>query len=146
MDGLSLLQGIFPTQGIELRSPAFQVDSLPAEPQGKSKDIRVGSLSLLQGIFPSPGIEPGSPALQVDSLPTELSRKPDYLPTECIREYIFFLALKEEKHSKSIGHMIRGRKMILFDGIDLLGSWAFKETTHQFSEDQSLLSAYRASE
>ena len=32
---LFLLQGIFPTQGLNLRSPALQVDSLPAEPQGK---------------------------------------------------------------------------------------------------------------
>ena len=31
----SLLQGIFPTPGIEPRSPALQGDSLPAEPQGK---------------------------------------------------------------------------------------------------------------
>ena len=30
---LSLLQVIFPNSGIELRSPALQVDSLPAEPQ-----------------------------------------------------------------------------------------------------------------
>ena len=32
----SLLQGIFPTQGIHLqfKSPAMQVDSLPAEPKG----------------------------------------------------------------------------------------------------------------
>ena len=42
------------------------VDSLPAEPQGRSKNTGVGSLSLLQRIFPTPGIEPGSPALQVD--------------------------------------------------------------------------------
>ena len=35
--GLSLLQGVFPTQeeGIEPGSPALQVDSLPAEPSGK---------------------------------------------------------------------------------------------------------------
>ena len=72
----------------------------------------MGGLSLLQGIFLIQGIEPGSPALQADSLPTELSGKPDYLPTKYIREYIFFLALKKEKHSKSIGHVIRGRKMI----------------------------------
>ena len=32
---LSLLQGIFLTQGIEPRSLALQADSLPAEPQGK---------------------------------------------------------------------------------------------------------------
>ena len=34
--------------GIEPRSPTLQVDSLSAEPQGKSKNTGVGSLSLLQ--------------------------------------------------------------------------------------------------
>ena len=33
--------------GIKFRSPALQVDSLPAEPKGKSKNTGVGSLSLL---------------------------------------------------------------------------------------------------
>ena len=47
----SLLQGIFPTQGSEPMSPPLQVDSLPAEPQGKPKNTGVGSLSLLQQIF-----------------------------------------------------------------------------------------------
>ena len=42
-------QGLNP--GIEPKSPALQVDSLPAEPQGKPKNTGVGSLSLLQGIF-----------------------------------------------------------------------------------------------
>ena len=37
--------------GIEPRSPSLQADSLPAEPQGKSKNTGVGSLSLFQGIF-----------------------------------------------------------------------------------------------
>ena len=32
-------------------NPTLQVDSLPAEPQGKPKNTGVGSLSLLQGIF-----------------------------------------------------------------------------------------------
>ena len=32
---------------------ALQADSLPAEPQGKPKNTRVGSLSLLQRIFPT---------------------------------------------------------------------------------------------
>ena len=54
----------------------MQADSLPTEPQGKSKNIGVGSLALLQGIFPDPGIKPGSPALQADSLSTELSGEP----------------------------------------------------------------------
>ena len=35
------------------RSPALQVDSLPAEPQGKPKNTGIGSLSLLQRIFPT---------------------------------------------------------------------------------------------
>ena len=41
---LSLLQGIFPTQGsntgIKSRSPALEADSLPAEPQGKPGDCQ----------------------------------------------------------------------------------------------------------
>ena len=39
--------------GIEPSPPALQVDSLPAEPQGKPKNTGVGSLSLLQQIFPT---------------------------------------------------------------------------------------------
>ena len=38
-------------QRIQPRSPALQVDSLPAEPQGKPKNTGVCSLSLLQWIF-----------------------------------------------------------------------------------------------
>ena len=48
---LSLLQGDLPNPGIEPRSPALQADSLPAEPQGKSKNTGVGNLSLYQWIF-----------------------------------------------------------------------------------------------
>ena len=43
--------GNLPNPGIEPRSPALQVDSLPAEPPGKPKNIGVGSPSLLQQIF-----------------------------------------------------------------------------------------------
>ena len=50
---LALLQGIFPTQGIEPRFPALQADSLPDEPQGKPQNTGLGSLSLLQQIFPT---------------------------------------------------------------------------------------------
>ena len=59
MGSLSLLQGMFPTQGIELRSLALQADSLPAEPQGKPKNTGMGSLSLLQPIFPSQELNQG---------------------------------------------------------------------------------------
>ena len=43
--------GNLPNPGIKPRFPALQVDSLPAEPQGKPKYTGVGSLSLLQRIF-----------------------------------------------------------------------------------------------
>ena len=72
---LSLLQGIFPTQGSN-RSPTPQADSLAAEPQGKPKNTGVGRPIPSPADLPDPGIEPGSPALQEDSLPAELSRKP----------------------------------------------------------------------
>ena len=40
--------GDLPNPGIKPRSPALQVYSLLAEPQGKPKNTGVGSLSLLQ--------------------------------------------------------------------------------------------------
>ena len=43
--------GDLPNPGIEPRCPTLQVDSLPAEPPGKTKNTGVGSLSLLQGVF-----------------------------------------------------------------------------------------------
>ena len=45
--------GDLPSPGIESRSLALQVDSLPAEPQGRPKNTGVGSLSHLQQIFPT---------------------------------------------------------------------------------------------
>ena len=43
--------GDLPNPGIGPKSPALQVDSLPAETPGKPKNTGVGSLSLLQRIF-----------------------------------------------------------------------------------------------
>ena len=68
--------GHLPNSVIKPRSPSLQVDSLPAEPQGKPKNTGVGSLSLLQQNLPNPGIKPGSPALQADCLPAELLWNP----------------------------------------------------------------------
>ena len=45
--------GDLPNPGIKPRSPALQVDSLPAETQGKPKNAQLSSLSLFQGIFPT---------------------------------------------------------------------------------------------
>ena len=43
--------GDLPNLGMEPRSPALQVDSLPTEPPGKSMNTWVGSLFRLQGIL-----------------------------------------------------------------------------------------------
>ena len=51
--------GNFPNPGIKPRSSALQVDSLPAEPQGKSKNTAVGSVSFLQRVFPTQESEGG---------------------------------------------------------------------------------------
>ena len=56
---LSLLQEDLPNPGIKPRSPALQVDSLPAEPQGKPKNTGVGNLSLLLQIFLTQGLNWG---------------------------------------------------------------------------------------
>ena len=53
------MPGDLPNPGIEPRSPALQVDSLPAEPRGKSKNTGVGSCSHLQGIFSTQGSNRG---------------------------------------------------------------------------------------
>ena len=52
----SSIHGISQTRVLEwvaiaFSAPALQADSLPAEPLGKPKNTRVGSLSLLQRIF-----------------------------------------------------------------------------------------------
>ena len=51
----------FSRESSQPKSPALQADSLPAEPQGKPKNTRVGSLSLLQGIFATQGSNPCLP-------------------------------------------------------------------------------------
>ena len=55
-----------------IKSPALQIDSLPAELQGKPKNTGMGSLSSSPVNLPDPGIKPESPGLQADSLQTEL--------------------------------------------------------------------------
>ena len=50
---LSLLQGIFSTQGLNPGLLHCRWILYPAEPQGKSIDTRVGSIPLLQRIFPT---------------------------------------------------------------------------------------------
>ena len=68
--------GDLPNPGIEPRSSTLQVNSLPAEPQGKPKNTGVGDLSLLQRNFLTQEPNGGLLVLQTDSLPTELPGKP----------------------------------------------------------------------
>ena len=58
--------GDLPKPEIKPRSPTLQVDSLPAESQGKPKNTGVGGLHPLH-LLPDLGIKSGIPALQVDS-------------------------------------------------------------------------------
>ena len=72
---LSLLQGIFPTQGLNLGLPycrqiLYQLSHREAQEYWSGEPI----LSPVD--LPDPGIKLRSPALQSDSLPTELSGKP----------------------------------------------------------------------
>ena len=80
--------GDLPNPGIEPRSPTLQVDCLPAEPQGKPRNTKVGSLSLLQRIFPTQELNHCLLQLQADSLPTELWGKPHSgrWSSECVPE------------------------------------------------------------
>ena len=71
-----------PNSRIEPRSPILQVDSLPAEPQGKPKNTGVGSLSLLQWIHLTQ--EPNQGLLHCRWIlyqPTDLSGKPTFRET-----------------------------------------------------------------
>ena len=65
--------GDLPNPAIEPRSPTLQVDSLPAEPQGKPKNTGVGSPSLLQGIFPTQELNRG--LLHCRWIPYQLSHQ-----------------------------------------------------------------------
>ena len=74
VDSLSLLQGIFPTQGSNPGLPHCRQILYQLSHKGSTR-IHSGPI-LSPGDLPNPGIEPGSPALQADSLSSELSGKP----------------------------------------------------------------------
>ena len=75
---LSLLQGIFPMQGLNPSLPQCrQIFFLPAEPQGKPKNTGVGSLSLLQQIFLAQELNQGLPHCR--RILYQLSGKPFFM-------------------------------------------------------------------
>ena len=71
---LSLLQGIFPTQGLNPGFPHCRWILYQLSHKGSPGILEQPIPS--PGDLPDPGIELGSPALQADFLPYELSRKP----------------------------------------------------------------------
>ena len=73
---LSLLQGIFPTQGLNPGFPHYRQILYQLSHKGSPKILEWVAYSFSSGSS-QPGIEPGSPALQVDSLRTELSGEPN---------------------------------------------------------------------
>ena len=85
MGGLSLLQGIFPSQGSN--------PGLPGIPYQLSHKGSSGILEWVAypfpGDLPDPGIEPGSPTLQVDSWPTELSGSSTFLQMTIFHSFLW---------------------------------------------------------
>ena len=75
MGSLSLLQGIFPTQGSNPDLPHCRWNLYQLSHKG-SPEFWSGYPISSPADLPDPGIELESPALEADSLPTELSGKP----------------------------------------------------------------------
>ena len=72
---LSLLKGIFPTQGLNPGLPHCRRILCQLSHQGSPRILEWVAYPSPMNL-PNPGIEPRPPALQVDSLPTDLSSKP----------------------------------------------------------------------
>ena len=72
---LSLLQGIFPTQGSSLGLPHCRRILNQLSHKGSPRRLEWVAYPFSRDLADS-GIKPGSPALQADYLPTELSQKP----------------------------------------------------------------------
>ena len=72
----ALLQGIFPTQGLNSGLPHCRWILYHLSHQGSPRRLEWAAYPFSRGHLPNSGIEPGYPALQVDSLPAELQRSP----------------------------------------------------------------------
>ena len=71
---LSLLQGVFPTQGSNPGFPHYR--QILYQLSHQEAPLQYGVGYPFSRDLPNPGIELGSPALQVDYLPPELPGKP----------------------------------------------------------------------
>ena len=74
MGSLSLLQGIFPTQGLNTGLLHCMWILYQLSHKGRPRMLEWVAI-LSPEDLPDPGIEPGSPALEADSLSTELLGK-----------------------------------------------------------------------
>ena len=98
--------------GIKPRCPAMQADSLPVEPQGKSKNTGVGSLSLLQQIFPTQESNQG--LLQCRQILYQLNyqRSPKvhlgYQNWHCHDSHCLAISPKEKSTDNSVGRKTFG--------------------------------------
>ena len=81
----TLLQRIFPTQGLNLGLPHFRHFLDHLSHQGGPRILEWASIPSA-GDVPDPGTEPGSPALQADSLPAEPPGNLKYDINESIHE------------------------------------------------------------
>ena len=100
---LSLLQGIFPTQGsnpalLHCRQIFYQLS------HKRSSGILEWVAIPSPGDLPDPRIKLGSPALQVDSLPGELSGK----PCDCANRDINILIIKDDTNGEAFFFFCHG--------------------------------------
>ena len=98
---LSLLQGVFPTQGsnqglLHCRQILYQLSH-----KGSPRTMELVPIPSPEDL-PNPGIEQGSPSLQVDSLLTELSKKCTLNIYKFICHLHFNQARKEKKDTISL--------------------------------------------
>ena len=78
MGSLSLLQGVFPTQGSNTGLQHCRLILYQLSHKRRPREDWSGEPIPSPADIPDAGIEPGSPALQVDSLPFELPRKTQF--------------------------------------------------------------------
>ena len=116
LGSLSLLQGIFPTQGSNPGLPHCRWVLYRLSHMGSPRILKWVAIPS-RGDLPDPGIKPGSPALQEDSLPTELSgkRKPSLLKT--INSYLVLILIYLQLYvRKSIKSLLKEKSIDLMKG------------------------------
>ena len=129
----ALLQGIFPTQGLNSGLPHCR-QTLPSEPPGKPMNTGVGSLSLLQGIFPTQELNLG--LLHCKWILYQLSYQGS--------PYIEFLKFSDKKKNKAIKNEqriwidISPKKMYKWPHEQMLNLISYQGNTNQNRNEMPL--------